>query len=433
MTTSMILMIASIAVLLLISAFFSCSETALTAASRPRMHQLEKTGNPRARLVNALHARQERMIGAVLLGNNAVNILASSLATGLFIAAFGQAGVVYAATAMTLLIVIFGEVMPKTYAIARSDRTALALAPILAPFVRVLSPLTRAVQWFVQGTFRLVGLRPLAEDKEARDEALRGAIELHRGTAEEVRHERAMLRSILDLDDVNVDKIMIHRKDVTMIDLEVPTEAIVSQALESPFTRIPLFRGDPENVVGVLHAKALLRALKEHRDDFGALDLAALAAKPWFIPDSTSLLEQLQAFRQRREHFALVVDEYGSLMGIVTLEDILEEIVGEISDEHDVVLVGVRPQTDGSYIVNGAVTVRDLNRRFEWHLPDEEAATIAGLVIHEARVIPDPGQIFVFHGFRFEILRRQRNQITSLRITPPRRPSDQGAARASAG
>jgi Mg2+/Co2+ transporter CorB len=215
-----------------------------------------------------------------------------------------------------------------------------------------------------------------------------------------------------------------------MVDADQPTESIVDQVMESPYTRIPVYRGDAENVVGIMHAKALLRAVRTHRGDLATVNLNEITTKPWFIPESTSLLEQLQAFRQRREHFALVVDEYGTLMGIVTLEDILEEIVGEISDEHDIVLVGVRPQPDGSYIVNGAVTVRDLNRRFEWRLPDEVAATIAGLVIHEARVIPEVGQIFMFHGFRFEILRRQRNQITSIRITPPRRAEEEGASSA---
>jgi Mg2+/Co2+ transporter CorB len=425
MSTSMGLTVVAIALLLVLCAFFAMAETALTAASRPRMHQLEKHGNRRAALVNALHARQEQMIGAVLLGNNAVNILASALATSAFIEAFGHAGVIYATGVMTVLVLILGEVAPKTYAIARSDRTALALAPVLAPAVAALSPVTQAVHWIVVGAFRLVGLRRVAEDEEAQTEALRGAIELHVGADAEVRQERAMLRSILDLADVDVGQIMIHRKDVVMVDADAPTEEIVKQVLDSLYTRIPMYRGDPENVVGLLHAKEVLRAVRAHGPDLAGFDFAAVAAKPWFIPESTSLLEQLQAFRQRREHIAVVVDEYGSLMGIVTLEDIIEEIVGDISDEHDEVLVGVRPQSDGSYMVDGAVTVRDLNRRFEWHLPDDVAATIAGFVIHEARVIPEAGQIFRFRGFRFEIARRERNQITLLRITPPKPPEEE--------
>ncbi len=422
MTGPIVLTVGAIAVLLVVSGFFSSAETALTAASRPRMHELARQGNRRAALVNRLRARQEQMIGAVLLGNNLVNILASALATSLLIATFGKSGVVYATVIMTVLVLILGEVAPKTYAIARPDRTAMAFAPALRVVVAVLSPATEAVQWVVKGLLRAMGVRPTAEDEQALAEALRGAIELHRGGEGAVEHERAMLRSILDLDDVEVGKIMQHRKDVVMVDADEPTSRIVEQVVESPFTRIPMYRGEPDNIVGVLHAKAVLRAWRAHRDDLDSFDLNEVATKPWFIPESTSLLEQLQAFRRRREHFALVVDEYGALMGVVTLEDILEEIVGDIADEHDVVLVGVRPQADGSYIVNGAVTVRDLNRRFEWNLPDEEAATIAGLVIHEARIIPEVGQTFVFHGFRFEILRRQRNQITLIRVTPPKRP-----------
>ena len=228
-----------------------------------------------------------------------------------------------------------------------------------------------------------------------------------------------MLRSILELSDVDVGEIMQHRQDIAMIDADLAPEEIFERVVESPFTRLPLHRGEPDNIIGVLHAKEILRWVQAHPDDPTKLDVAALATKPWFIPESTSLLDQLQAFRARREHFALVVDEYGSLMGMVTLEDILEEIVGDIADEHDVVPVGVRPLRDGSYLVDGRVTIRDLNRRFEWRLPDEEAATIAGLVIHEAKLIPEVRQIFNFHGFRFEIMRRRRNQITSIRITPP--------------
>jgi Mg2+/Co2+ transporter CorB len=228
-----------------------------------------------------------------------------------------------------------------------------------------------------------------------------------------------MLRSILDLDDVQVEEVMTHRRNVAMIDCDEPAEAIVEKVLDSPYTRLPLYRGEPDNIVGVLHAKGLLRQLGRDSGGPETLDIPAIAADPWFIPESTSLLDQLQAFRERREHFALVVDEYGAFMGVVTLEDIIEEIVGEIDDEHDIAVAGVRPQADGSYIVDGSVTIRDLNREFDWYLPDDEATTIAGLILHEARLIPVPSQVFVFYGFRFEILRRQRNQITLMRVTPP--------------
>jgi Mg2+/Co2+ transporter CorB len=410
--------IGGIAVLLVLSAFFSSSETALTAASRPRMHLLEAKGDKRAKLVNRLRSDQDNMIGTILLGNNLVNILASALATSVLISLFGETGVVYATIGMTLLVLIFGEILPKTYAFRHSDKLALTIAPTFLLLVRLLGPVMSAIQYLIRGVQRVFGVKiDSTQEWNATVEELRGAIEMHRGRGAMARHERAMLHSILDLADVDVEMVMHHRRDIFMIDSALPTSKIVEEALESPFTRIPLWRDTPDNIIGVMHAKAMLREVHAHTGDLDALDLDKIATPPWFIPESTTLLDQLHAFRRRREHFALVVDEYGALMGVVTLEDILEEIVGDISDEHDVVPIGVRPQRDGSYLIAGGVTVRDLNRRFGWDLPDQEAATIAGLVIHESKVIPQVGQIFHFHGFRFQIARRQRNRITSVRMT----------------
>lgn len=421
---------AAILVLLVLSAFFSGSETALTAASRARMHGLETEGNHRARVVNHLRERKERLIGALLLGNNLVNILASALATGALIRLVGDAGIAYATVAMTLLVLIFSEVLPKTYALHHADETALRVAQPVRLLVALLAPATAFIAWIVGAVLRLFGTDMREVAFASTIDELRGAIELHRGVPEqgeeEVRRERAMLRSILDLADVEVMEIMTHRRTLVTIDASQPASRIVQEVLDSPFTRIPLWQGEADNIVGVLHAKALLRAVRGHQGDIDSLDILSIAAQPWFIPDTTTLFDQLQAFRQRREHFALVVDEYGSLMGIVTLEDILEEIVGDITDEIDVAVAGVRPQPNGSYVVDGWVTLRDLNREYEWRLPDDEASTIAGLVLYEARRIPEIGQSFSFYGFRFEILRRQRHQITALRVTPPpelRRPA----------
>ncbi len=417
----------AIVVLLILSAFFSGSETALTAASRARMHQLESEGNHGAIIVNRLRENKESLIGAILFGNNLVNILASALATSLLLSLVGEGAVVIATLGMTFLILICSEVLPKTYAIHNADRMALAVAPVVRALVTVLSPAVRLITLIVAGVLRLFGARSTDVTMTDYTDELRGAIELHRGPEEETREERAMLRSILDLNDVSVSEIMTHRRHVVAIDADLPQSQIVGQVLDSPFTRIPLWQGDPDNIVGVLHAKDLLRAVQSRQGNLDKLEILSIAAKPWFIPDTTTLLDQLQAFRARREHFALVVDEYGSLQGVVTLEDILEEIVGDISDEHDIPVAGVRPQPNGSYIIDGTVTIRDLNRRFEWRLPDDQASTIAGLVLHEARRIPDVGQTFTFYGFRFEILRRQRNQVTSMRVTPPQTvPAEDG-------
>ncbi len=419
METDIFLTLGAIAALLVFSAFFSGSETALTAASRPRLHNLAQSGNHRANMVNDLWHEKEHLIGSILLGNNLVNILASALATSVLIGWFGEAGVVYATLGMTVLVLVFSEVLPKTYALQNADRAALAVAPVMHVIVKLLKPLSLVIQMVVRASLSVFGIEVRhALTAEASEEQLRGAIDLHQGEGEEEHHEREMLRSILDLGDVWVEEIMVHRKDVVAIDIDQPPAKIVEEVIASPFTRLPLWRDDPDNIVAVLHAKALLRAVQAASTNLEELDIMAVATAPWFIPETTDLLSQLQAFRSRHEHFAIVVDEYGEMLGIVTLEDILEEIVGDISDEHDEDIVGVHQQRDGSLVVEGKVTLRDLNRRFEWRLPDEEASTIAGLILHETRCIPDVGQVFTFHGFRFEILGRRRNQITSIRIAP---------------
>jgi Mg2+/Co2+ transporter CorB len=405
--------------LLVLAALLSAVETSITSASRPRLAALERQGNARAKLVLRLKEQSEQFIAAVLLGNNLVNILGSALTTSVLISFFGDAGVLFATVIMTVLVVVFGEVMPKVWAYSGADRVALALAPFARTMMSVLSPLATATRWAALGMLRMLGWKPAGRPAEVAADELKGAIELH-GTAQPdagAKKERQMLRSILDLGDVTVADILVHRRQIFALDSGQPVEAIIEQALSSPHTRIPLWRGQPDNVIGVLHAKALLQAVRANPGDPAAIDIAAISARPWFIPDSTSLLDQLEAFRRKREHFALVVDEYGALLGVVTLEDILEEIVGDIAERHDFNVPGVRAQTDGSWVVDGHVTIRDLNRQFDWRLPDESAATIAGLVLYEARRIPEIGQVFVFHGLRFEILRRKRNQIATLRIS----------------
>lgn len=414
------LTIAAIFILIVISAFFSASETALTASSRARMARLAHDKNRRASLVMKMTDRMEEMLGTLLLGNNLVNILASALATSVFLTLFGDAGVVYATLVMTALVVIFAEVMPKTYAITNSDRWALTVAPLLRVVNWLFKPFTATVQFIVRHSLKLVGvgIREGVPVLNAREE-LRGAIDLHHAEGGVVKQDRDMLGGILDLRDLEVDDIMVHRKNMTLIDADLPNDQIIEQVLSGPHSRIPLWRENPENIVGVLHVKDLLRALAKADWKPERLNILDAAIAPWFVPDTTPLEVQLNSFLRRRIHFAMVVDEYGGIMGMITLEDILEEIVGDITDEHDIDRLGIRPDIDGSVIVNGAVPIRDLNRAQDWQLPDDEATTIAGLVIHEARTIPNPGQIFTFHGFKFEVLRRQRNQIVSLRITPP--------------
>ncbi|MDE0726285.1 MAG: HlyC/CorC family transporter [Alphaproteobacteria bacterium] len=415
--------ILGVLVLLVLSALFSGSETALTAVSRARLHQLERRGMRRAARVNRLIARPERLIGTILLGNNLVNILASALATSVLIALFGKVGVAYATMIMTALVVIFAEVLPKTYALNRPNRTALAAAPLISPIVTALGPVTDLIQAVVRGLLALLGARMRGKDEIAdASEELRGALALHARDGAMVKSDRDMLDGILDLSDVEVSEIMIHRKNMVMMDADRPAGDIAKELLATPYSRVPLWQGDMDNIIGILHAKDLLRAISAAQNDAAAAPgLRSLLRAPWFVPETTSLIAQLNAFRARREHFALVVDEYGALMGMVTLEDILEEIVGDISDEHDVSRsAAVRREAGGSYMVDGVVTVRDLNRDFDWELPEDDAATIAGLVIHIARRIPDIGERFELEDFSFEVMRRLRNQITAVRIRPPK-------------
>jgi Mg2+/Co2+ transporter CorB len=420
--------------LLLASAFFSGSETALTAASRAKMHALEEHGSRRARVVNYLLTIRERFIGAILLGNSLANIAASALATSLFLSLFGEAGVAYATVVMTVIVVLFAEVLPKTYAILNADRMALAVAPAVRFVVAVLAPVTAAMQWIVRHTLRLFGAS-ISDDAEvlSAHEELRGAIDLYHKAGGVVKLTRDMLGGVLDLRELTVSDIMVHRTKMDAIDAELPTEQIVDAALKSAHTRLPLWRGEREEIVGILHARTLLRALRDSKGDLSKIDIMALATPPWFVPDTTTLKDQLNAFLKRKEHFAIVVDEYGEVMGLVTLEDIIEEIVGDITDETDIAAALAKPQGDGSLIVDGMVPIRDVNRLMDWDLPDEEATTIAGLVIHEAQTIPNPGQAFTFHDYRFEVLRRQRNRITSLRVTPlqPKRAAKSEASEAS--
>jgi Mg2+/Co2+ transporter CorB len=408
---------AAILACLLLSALFSGSDTALTAASRARMIRLEKQGNRQAALVNQLLRARERVLGALLFGNIAVNIAAASLATGALLARFGNPGLIYAIVVMMAL-VVFCQCLAKAAALHAPDRVALAVARPVYLTSRLFGPILIGVEALVRWLLSLLGIgsgegQPILS---AQDEP-RGANDLHRENGVE-KLDRDMFGGVLDLRELEVSDVMIHRTKMIMLDADLAPEKAVQEVLAAPVTRLPLWRDKPENIVGLLHAKDLLRALQAVGGDASKIDIMAIATPPWFVPDTTPLYEQLKTFRRRQTPIALVVDEYGEVMGLVTLEDILEEIVGDITDEHDVAISGVRPQPDGSVNVDGGVPIRDLNRAMEWHLPDAEATTVAGLVIHEARSIPEPGQSFTFHGFRFRVLRKSRNRITALRITP---------------
>ncbi len=417
----------AILLLLVLSGFFSGSETALTAASRGKLRASGERGNKGAEKAFDLTEDRERLIGSVLLGNNLVNILATALATAMFTRAFGESGVPIATLIMTVLVLIFAEVLPKTYAITNPERAAGFAARPIAIVVLIFSPVVAAVRVLVRGVLGVFGVQtdPDSNILAVREE-IAGALQLGHSEGVVEKEDRDRILGALDLGDRMVEEIMLHRTEIEMIDAALPVAEILKQCLDSNHTRLPLYRDEPENIVGVLHAKDLLRAMHKMLADgriepheMAEFDILTVAMSPYFIPETTTLDDQMRQFLARATHFALVVDEYGTLQGLITLEDILEEIVGEITDEFDAGDENeVTASEDGSYVVDGAMTIRDLNRATEWNLPDEEANTVAGLVIHEAQMIPTVGQVFSFHGFRFEVLSKDENRISELKIAP---------------
>ncbi|MFC3068969.1 HlyC/CorC family transporter [Phenylobacterium soli] len=412
--------------LLAVSALFSAAETSMTGASRARMHQLEREGDRAARRVNKLLADQETMIGSVLLGNNLINILSSALATQVLTRSIpGALGVAIATAVMTVLVLVFAEVLPKTLAILRSDDVARFLSWPTIVVVRAFGPVIYAIQWVIRKTLGLFGFKMSMEmDVLAAHEEIRGAVEYHHSEGLVESRDRWMLGGVLDLAQLDVSEVMVHRKSIDMLDAGLAPKALIDAALESQHTRLPLYRENSENIVGVLHVKDLLQAMADAGGDMEKIQIDAILREPWFVPETTSLKDQLAAFLKRKTHFALVVDEYGALQGLVTLEDILEEIVGEIEDEYDVDVSGVKAGPDGSVSVDGAVTIRELNRAMNWDLPDDEAVTVAGLLIAEAQTIPEVGQTFGVYGHRFTVVARKGNQITRLEIAPAAKPVD---------
>ena len=403
--------------LVIFASLLSSAETSVTAVSKAKLHGMAKKGDPKAKLVLELQKNVGLSLSTILLFNTLCLTIVNNNIGDITADIFGKEAIIFVSIIMTAIITVYAETLPKIIAVNAPDRVLMLLIRPLWLIYTIFRPITLAINNFARAHLKLFGIKSNADDEYAALEELRGAIDMHFAeTTHDANNERAMLKSILDLREVSVEEIMTHRKNVTMINADDKPSDIVKQVLESPFTRVPLYKDNHDNIVGVIHAKALLRSVNSHKGSLDKLDIMSIATTPWFIPETADLIDQLQAFKARREHFAVVVDEYGVFNGIVTLEDILEEIVGDITDEHDIAVKGIRPQEDGSYIIDGTVTIRDVNRQLNWELPDEEAATIAGLVLYEVRLIPEVGQSFNIYGYHFEIMRRHRNQITLLRV-----------------
>ena len=398
--------------LIICSAFFSSSETALTAVSEARINELVNKGNKKAKLIEKILKNRDKMIGTILIGNNFVNIIASVYATSFAIQFFTNVPLIIITIILTIILVIFAEMIPKTYALKNADEIALTVSPLINLIIICLTPLT-----FLTEKLSKLITGPDYESEEAKTEELKGMIRLHAGKETRSIERGKIMSSMIDIEDVNIEEVMTHRGVVTMIDIKSSATNIYKIVGESPYTRIPVFSGTQDNIIGILHAKELFRFLQRNNfQDTKFIDLKNILIDPYFAPETTPILDQLEIFRGRKEHFAIVVNEYGDFRGIVTLEDILEEIVGEIDDETDINVEGVKSQPDGSLIIDGSVTIRDLNRSLAWDLPDENYNTIAGLVVFETKTIPNPGQEFRLFGIKIRILQKDKNFLSKLRL-----------------
>ena len=423
--SSFLLPFLSVIGLIMMSAFFSGSETGLTSVSRAKIHKLKMEGNKRAITLSKLRKDKERLIGAILLGNNVVNIASSAIATYLAIRILGENGVFYATAVMTVLVLVFAEVLPKTYAVRHAETVALGVAPAFVLITKVLSPFTLAVQAVVDRTINLFSSGE--KDDMSGIEILRGAVDMYHEEGEVEKEHKNMVSGLLDLEDNEIEGVMIHRSNMVAVSIDEPVENIVKFVANSSHSRIPLWKGSPERIVGILHTKDVFKATQNHEGELPDLNLTPFIRKPWFVPESTMLKNQLNAFREKNRHFALVVDEFGSVAGLITLEDIIEEVVGEIEDEHDKPSSGkIRKCKNGAFNVDGDLSIRDLNKALEWNLPDDDATTIAGLVLAEAQCIPDVGDIFEAGDFMFKVLKKKDIQITRIQLRKINDPGPKG-------
>ena len=407
----MIIEIIGIFFLLLLSAFFSSSETAITRISDVKIYQWDEEKGKKYKRAKDLMKSRERIIGILLLGNNIVNILASALATSILIGIFGDKGIIYATLIMTALIFIFSEVLPKTYAIREPEKLVLYASPIIKIFTVILSPINFLVQNLVSSILNIANKETKNNDWK---QNLRGAILLANNKGDVRKRDRIMLESILDLHEVKVSEIMTHRKNIEGININENINIIINLALKSRFTRLPLWKENADNIIGTIHIKDLLRAKNNNE----SIEINKIMQIPLFISENTSLSEQLNNFKKETIQMAFVIDEYGDLQGLITLEDILEEIVGEIFDEFDKQITGPKVLQDKSVVVDGAMTIRDLNKLMDWKLRDEEASTIAGLVIDVAQKLPSINETIKIDNFNFTIVERQRTRITKINIKP---------------
>ncbi len=406
-------LIGALVVLLLFSAFFSSSETGMMAINRYRLRHLARKGNRSAKRTSALLERPDRLIGVILIGNNFVNILASALATIIAVRLWGDGGIAIATLGLTFIVLIFGEVTPKTMAAMYPEKIAFPASLALVPLLKLLYPVVVLVNWLCSLLMYPFGIRPGQESEDQlTSEELRTLV--NESGLRLPTKRRGMLLGILDLEKVRVDDIMVPRNEIHGIDIEDEINEIILQLKDCQHTRMPVYRGDINNIVGMLHMRKIARLLT--LEEVNKTTLLQETDEPYYIPESTALHTQLFNFQKYRERTALVVDEYGDIMGLATLEDILEEIVGDFTTDVSDNSQEITPRGDGSFIIDGSASIRDVNRVLGWHLPTDDARTINGLITEEMEAIPDASVCWKIGNYRFEILQVKDNRIKSVRM-----------------
>jgi len=413
---------ASLAFLILLSAFFSSSETGMMSLNRYRLRHLVKQKHRGAMRASKLLDRPDRLIGVILIGNNFVNILASAIATMIALRLMGDAGVAVATAMLTLVILIFAEVTPKTVAAIKPEQVAFPASLILSPLLKLLYPFVWIVNTICNGLLRLLGFNAAAKANDHLSaEELRTIV--HEAGALIPRRNQSMLLSILDLDTVTVEDIMIPRNEIVGIDIEDDIATILRTISQSPHTRLPLYEEELNNVVGIVHVRQILPLL--HANNPSKEEFLALAREPYFVPESTPLNTQLLNFQKRKQWVGLVVDEYGDIQGLTTLEDILEEIVGDMAEEQDHENEDIHPQEDGSFFIDGTTTVRDINKALKWTLPIDGPKTLNGLITERLEEIPQFNVCLRLGEYHLETVQIRDNFIKTVRLQKLEVPKDE--------
>lgn len=406
--------ITAVVFLLFLSALFSCFETAIVGTSRAKIHRLRNEGNRRAKIIENLLKNREKVVSTMLLGNNAINILASAITTTVFLDLFGDTGVIYATIVLTIMVLIFSEILPKSYAIKHPDAISLFFAPVIAFLVMVFFPFTNTAQKIVDFVINIFSNKPNKKSSFSELEEIRDTVNLKHIEGTIYKYDKDMIDGVLDLADTEISEIMVHRKEIESINIDLPVKEIIHQALNMNYTRIPLWQGNKENVVAILNVRKLLKALYfcKNDKDLEKFDLKSITTEAWFVPNTNSLRTQLFIFRKKKKRFALVIDEYGSLQGLVTLEDILEEIVGEIKEQEDSLEVNIVRIKSGACKIAGKVLIRDINKKLDWDLPEDgDAYNLAAFIISNLGRIPEEKESFTISNYNFEILRKRANDL----------------------